>query len=83
MQVKMDVPTTRSANRVQGSNEMSRNPHNTTEQNVEESMFNHFGQRVVDHRMPINSNVVKRFDIERLKALRAIIETDGQSERNI
>ena len=83
MQVKMDVPTTRSANRVQGSNEMSCNPHNTTEQNVEESMFNYFGQRVVDHRMPINSNVVKRFDIERLKALRAIIEIDGQSKRNI
>ena len=72
MQVAADVQATGSANRVQGSDEMSSNLHNTTGKNVKESMFNHFSQRVVNHLMPINSNVDKRFNIKKLKALGAM-----------
>lgn len=34
-------------------------------------MFNHFSRRVDDHLMPTNSNLDKRFSIERLKPLGA------------
>ncbi|KAA0054080.1 hypothetical protein E6C27_scaffold1371G00020 [Cucumis melo var. makuwa] len=71
MQVAMNVQSIGSANRAQGLDEMSSNPHSTIVQNVEESMFNRFAQRVADHLIPIKSNVEKRLTIERIKALGA------------
>ena len=60
MQVAMNVQSIGSANRAQGLDEMSSNPHSTIVQNVEESMFNRFAERVADHLIPIKSNVEKR-----------------------
>lgn len=50
---------------------MSSNPRDTTEQNIEESMFDGFAQRLVDHFMPTHSTMVKKFEIERMKVLGA------------
>lgn len=45
----------------------------TVGQNMEESMFNRFAKRLVDHFMLTPSTVDKRFGIERSKALGAMI----------
>ncbi|KAA0047014.1 hypothetical protein E5676_scaffold68G00730 [Cucumis melo var. makuwa] len=71
-QVAISVPVTRKANRAQASGKISSNPHDSVRQNVEESMFDRFAQRLTDHFMPIPSTVDKRFGIERLKALGAM-----------
>lgn len=65
------VSTTGRANRARESDEMSSNPHHPIGQNTEESVFDLFAQRFGDHFISIPSNVDKRFDIERLKALKA------------
>ncbi|KAA0039561.1 hypothetical protein E5676_scaffold775G00680 [Cucumis melo var. makuwa] len=70
-QVTIGVPATESANKVQESNEISNNPYDPIKQNTEKSMFDRFGQRLVDHFMPTPFIVDKRFNIERLRALGA------------
>lgn len=66
------VPTTRSTNRAQISNEMSSNLHNTVVPNMEKSMFDCFAKRLADHFMPTHSTMDKWFGIERLKVLGAM-----------